>query len=66
MPRPTNISSLMTTSSSQAKRAAEPRASMSDAKRAARGRAQIDAGQYLDDDRLDVFLDGLRLPTTEA
>ncbi len=66
MPRPTNISRVMTTPSGQPERAAERRASLSDAERAARGRAQIATGQYLDDDSLDAFLDGLQVPTPKA
>ena len=36
------------------------------AERAARGRAQIAAGQYLDDDGLDAFLDDLQISATKA
>jgi hypothetical protein len=39
---------------------------MSDAERAANARAQITAGQCLDDDGMDAFLDSLQIPTTKA
>lgn len=65
MPRPTNAA-LTTASAEKTEPGEKPRARMSDAERAARGRAQIAAGQYLDDDDMDAFLDGLQIPATQA
>lgn len=65
MPRPTNVSHLMTPVS-RPRPAEKPVESMSDAARAARGRAQIAAGEYLDDDGVDAFLDSLKISTTKA
>jgi hypothetical protein len=58
MPRSTNTASFVTPPNDSAR----TRALMSDAERAARGRAQVAAGDYLDDDELDAFLDSLILP----
>lgn len=40
---------------------ATPRHLMSDAQRAALGQAQIDAGDYIEGDELEAFLDSLTL-----
>jgi hypothetical protein len=66
MPRLTNASPFKATSVGQTERAVTPRALMSDAERAARSREQIAAGQYLEDDGLDAFLDSLQIPATKA
>ena len=69
MPRPTHVfPSLVEPAepAAPAAPAATPRAKVSDAERAARGRAQIAAGQYLDDDGLDAFLDDLQISATKA
>lgn len=61
MTRPTNTARFVTPPSASL----NPRALMSDAERAERGRAQVAAGDYLDDDELDAFLDSL-IPSDEA
>ena len=61
MTRPTNTANFVT----QQDTSARSRALLSDAERAERGRAQVAAGDYLDDDELDAFLDSL-LPPDEA
>ncbi len=58
MPRPTNTTDFVTPPSASVR----SRASMSDSERAERGRAQVAAGDYLDDDELDAFLDSLIPP----
>lgn len=61
MTRPTNTANFVTPPGASA----HSRARMSDAERAERGRAQVAAGDYLDDDELDAFLDSL-IPSDEA
>jgi hypothetical protein len=58
MTRPTNTAKFETPPILSAR----SRALLSDAERAERGRAQVAAGDYLDDDELDAFLDSLILP----
>ncbi len=58
MTRPTNTANSVMSPI----RSGRSRALMSDAERAERGRAQVAAGDYLDDDELDAFLDSLILP----
>lgn len=58
MTRPTNSANIVTPPIPSGR----SRALMSDAERAERGRAQVAAGDYLDDDELDAFLDSLILP----
>lgn len=43
-----------------------PRELMSDAQRAALGQAEIDAGDYIEGDELEAFLDGLTIAADEA
>jgi hypothetical protein len=61
MTRPTNTANVVT----PPRLSARARAMLSDAERAERGRAQVAAGDYLDDDELDAFLDSL-IPPDEA
>lgn len=44
----------------------EARQRMSDEERAALGRAQIAAGDYIEGDELEAFLDSLTISTDEA
>lgn len=60
MTRPTNAANFVTQPSDA------ERARMSDEERAALGRAQIAAGDYIDDDGLDAFLDSLQIPDAEG
>jgi hypothetical protein len=60
MTRPTSTANFLTPLSHEA------RQSMSDEERAARGRAQIAAGDCIEDDELDAFLDSLLLPDAEG
>ena len=66
MPRSTSASKSMATPISQVPRPTAPRTMLSDAERATNARAQIAAGQCLDDEGLDAFLDSLQIPTTKA
>lgn len=61
MTRPTNTANVVT----PPRLSSRARARLSDAERAERGRAQVAAGDYLDDDELDAFLDSL-IPPDEA
>lgn len=45
---------------------ATPRYLMSDAQRAEIGRAEIAAGDYIEGEELDAFLDSLTIPYDEA
>lgn len=60
MTRPTNATNFVTQPSDAA------RARMSDEERAALGQAQIDAGDYIEGDELDAFLDSLISSADEA
>lgn len=62
MTRPTNTANFVTPPSQSSR----PRELMSDEERAARGRAQIAAGDYIEGDELDAFLDSLTIPADEA
>ncbi|HWT51636.1 MAG TPA: hypothetical protein VN113_05590 [Caulobacter sp.] len=43
-----------------------PREFMSDARRAALGQAEIDAGNYIEGEELEAFLDSLTISADEA
>lgn len=60
MTRPTNAANFAIPLSDEA------RQRMSDEERAALGRAQIAAGDYIEGDELEAFLDSLTISTDEA
>jgi len=64
MTRPTNTANLVTPPSDLSRQSS--RALMSDEELAELGRAQIAAGDYIEGDELDAFLDSLTIPTDEA
>lgn len=64
MTRPTNTANFVTPQSDPSRQSS--RASMSDAQLAELGRAQIAAGDYIEGDELDAFLDSLTIPTDEG
>jgi hypothetical protein len=64
MTRPTNIANFVTPLSDPARQT--PRALMSDEQLADLGRAQIAAGDCIQDDELDAFLDSLQIPEVEG
>lgn len=64
MTRPTNTANLVTPPSDLPRQSL--RALMSDEELAELGRAQIAAGDYIEGDELDAFLDSLTIPTDEA
>ncbi len=64
MTRPTNTANFLRPPSHSS--GSMPRELMSDEERAARGRAQIAAGDCIEDDELDAFLDSLLLPDAEG
>ena len=64
MTRPTNTSNFFTLPTHST--GSLPRELMSDEERAARGRAQIAAGDCIEDDELDAFLNSLQLPDAEG